>query len=61
VLDGIAAAVVTNPIAKHVMAGAGFAFPGHTEFLGWLAQRSGGPANPALVPVDRLMSYSVLR
>jgi 4-hydroxythreonine-4-phosphate dehydrogenase len=51
VLDGTAAAVVTNPIAKHIMAGAGFAFPGHTEFLGWLAQRSGGPANPVMMLV----------
>jgi 4-hydroxythreonine-4-phosphate dehydrogenase len=52
VLDGTAAAVVTNPIAKHVMAGAGFAFPGHTEFLGWLARRhGGGPANPVMMLV----------
>jgi 4-hydroxythreonine-4-phosphate dehydrogenase len=50
-LDGTAAAVVTNPIAKHVMAGAGFAFPGHTEFLGWLAERCGGRANPVMMLV----------
>ncbi|MGF1502717.1 MAG: 4-hydroxythreonine-4-phosphate dehydrogenase PdxA [Paracoccaceae bacterium] len=35
---GDAAAVVTNPIAKKVLYdGAGFAFPGHTEYLGALA------------------------
>ncbi len=30
-------AVVTNPIAKHVLYAAGFAHPGHTEYLGELA------------------------
>jgi 4-hydroxythreonine-4-phosphate dehydrogenase len=32
-LDGEAAAMVTAPIHKAVLAGAGFGFPGHTEFL----------------------------
>ncbi len=41
VLDGAAAAVVTNPIAKSVLQEAGFAHPGHTEFLGHLATRHG--------------------
>jgi 4-hydroxythreonine-4-phosphate dehydrogenase len=36
---GDAAAVVTNPISKHVLASAGFPHPGHTEFLGALAAR----------------------
>ena len=40
---GKAAAVVTNPIAKSVMQEAGFAFPGHTEFL---AHLSGGSLPP---------------
>ena len=35
-LDGQASGVVTNPIAKHVLHTAGFAHPGHTEFLGAL-------------------------
>jgi 4-hydroxythreonine-4-phosphate dehydrogenase len=34
-----AAALVTNPIAKHVLYGAGFKHPGHTEFLAELAGR----------------------
>ncbi|MBA1156647.1 4-hydroxythreonine-4-phosphate dehydrogenase PdxA [Microvirga mediterraneensis] len=34
---GTAAAVVTNPIAKHVLYQAGFRHPGHTEFLAALA------------------------
>ena len=33
-LAGEAAAMVTAPIHKAVLAGAGFGFPGHTEFLG---------------------------
>ncbi len=36
---GEAAAIVTNPIAKEVLYRAGFAHPGHTEFLGVLAER----------------------
>lgn len=32
-----AAAVVTNPIAKHVLYGTGFRHPGHTEFLAELS------------------------
>lgn len=36
-LKGEAAAVCTNPISKKALAdGAGFAFPGHTEFLAYL-------------------------
>ncbi|MGE0659719.1 MAG: 4-hydroxythreonine-4-phosphate dehydrogenase PdxA [Reyranellaceae bacterium] len=39
---GQAAAVVTNPIHKATLYGAGFRFPGHTEYLLELA---GGPAS----------------
>jgi 4-hydroxythreonine-4-phosphate dehydrogenase len=35
-LNGDAAAMVTAPIHKAVLAAAGFAYPGHTEFLGHL-------------------------
>ncbi len=35
--EGRARAVVTNPIAKHVLTRAGFPHPGHTEFLAALA------------------------
>jgi 4-hydroxythreonine-4-phosphate dehydrogenase len=37
-------ALVTNPIAKHVLQQAGFPHPGHTEFLGELARRLFGQA-----------------
>jgi len=42
VVEGRAGAVVTNPIAKEVLYRAGFAHPGHTEFLGELAKRHAG-------------------
>ncbi len=35
--EGKARAIVTNPIAKHVLYEAGFTHPGHTEFLAELA------------------------
>lgn len=44
---GKAAAVVTCPIAKSVLYEAGFAHPGHTEFLGALT----GVANPVMMLV----------
>lgn len=45
-LAGAAAAVVTNPIQKKVLYGAGFRHPGHTEFLAALA---GGGAAPVMM------------
>jgi 4-hydroxythreonine-4-phosphate dehydrogenase len=48
---GAARAVVTNPIAKAVLYGAGFAFPGHTEYLAALAARKGKPPNPVMMLV----------
>ena len=44
VMAGRAAAIVTNPVAKNVLYASGFAEPGHTEFLGRLAQESTGKA-----------------
>jgi len=37
-LNGNAAGMVTNPIAKDVLYEAGFTFPGHTEYLGELTK-----------------------
>jgi 4-hydroxythreonine-4-phosphate dehydrogenase len=37
--SGTARAIVTNPIAKSVLYEAGFAYPGHTEFLAALADK----------------------
>ncbi|HEV2558437.1 MAG TPA: 4-hydroxythreonine-4-phosphate dehydrogenase PdxA [Microvirga sp.] len=52
-VGGEAGAVVTNPIAKHVLYAAGFRHPGHTEFLAALAAR---PGEPAARPVMMLWS-----
>jgi 4-hydroxythreonine-4-phosphate dehydrogenase len=50
VVAGKAAAVVTNPIAKSVLTRAGFADPGHTEFLARLAREATGkPATPVML------------
>jgi 4-hydroxythreonine-4-phosphate dehydrogenase len=49
VIAGRAAAVVTNPIAKSVLYRAGFAHPGHTEFLAELAATGGQPPQPVMM------------
>ena len=46
VQSGGAAGLVTNPIQKKILAEAGFAHPGHTEFLGELA---GSPSPPVMM------------
>jgi len=43
-LAGEAGAIVTNPIQKKPLYDAGFAHPGHTEFLGALAELEAPPA-----------------
>jgi 4-hydroxythreonine-4-phosphate dehydrogenase len=49
VRSGEASAVVTNPIAKATLYAAGFKFPGHTEYLGALAEAWGAPAQPVMM------------
>jgi 4-hydroxythreonine-4-phosphate dehydrogenase len=49
VRQGQASAVVTNPIAKSVLYAAGFAHPGHTEFLAHLAADGGTPPLPVMM------------
>ena len=49
VQGGAARAIVTNPIAKHVLHQAGFAHPGHTEYLAELARPPGGAAPRAVM------------
>ena len=48
---GDARAVVTNPIAKHVLYAAGFAHPGQTEFLGELT----GAKLPVMMLANRFL------
>jgi 4-hydroxythreonine-4-phosphate dehydrogenase len=49
VRQGHARAVVTNPIAKATLYQAGFKYPGHTEYLGALAEAWGAPAFPVMM------------
>jgi 4-hydroxythreonine-4-phosphate dehydrogenase len=49
VVAGRASAVVTNPIAKSVLYRAGFAHPGHTEFLAELAATNGKRPHPVML------------
>lgn len=50
VMDERASAIVTCPIAKKPLYDAGFAFPGHTEYLAYLAeQRTGSPVSPVMM------------
>jgi 4-hydroxythreonine-4-phosphate dehydrogenase len=49
--SGEAAAIVTAPIHKAVLAGAGFGFPGHTEFL---ASLTGAPRPVMMLASDKL-------
>ncbi len=49
VRHGEARAVVTNPIAKATLYQAGFKYPGHTEYLGALAEGWGAPAFPVMM------------
>lgn len=49
VLTGVADALVTNPINKKILYEAGFDHPGHTEFLGALAEAHGENANPVMM------------
>lgn len=53
VASGRAAAIVTNPLAKSVMYGAGFPFPGHTEYL---AAKAAAPGQPTPRPVMMIWS-----
>lgn len=49
VMSGKARAMVTNPIAKHVLIAAGFPHPGHTEYLGALVRERGAIASPVMM------------
>ena len=47
---GRVSCIATNPIAKHVLYGAGFRHPGHTEFLASLAAEPGeAPPRPVML------------
>jgi 4-hydroxythreonine-4-phosphate dehydrogenase len=58
VRHGEASGLVTNPIAKDVLYKAGFHHPGHTEWLGELAQREWktGPLRPVMLIWSELLA-----
>ncbi len=58
-LEGRAGGVVTNPIQKSVLTGAGFQHPGHTEFLGELAGSGVPPVMLLACPGLRVVPVTV--
>ncbi|AQS90601.1 4-hydroxythreonine-4-phosphate dehydrogenase [Gluconobacter albidus] len=58
-LAGRAGGVVTNPIAKHVLAAAGFPYPGHTEFLAALCDMPGDEIMMLVSPQLRVVPVTV--
>ncbi len=56
---GRAAGVVTNPIQKSVLTAAGFAHPGHTEFLGERAGTGVPPVMMLACPALRVVPVTV--
>ncbi len=57
--SGAAGAVVTNPIQKSTLYDAGFAYPGHTEFLGALAGGGRPPVMMLACPELRVVPVTV--
>lgn len=54
---GAARAIITNPISKASLYKTGFAYPGHTEFLGALAEEFWGvPAQPVMMIWSELLA-----
>lgn len=56
---GEAAAVVTNPIHKKALYGAGFPHPGHTEFLAALVRSAEAPVMMLACPALRVVPVTV--
>jgi 4-hydroxythreonine-4-phosphate dehydrogenase len=56
---GLAGAVVTNPINKAVLYDAGFAYPGHTEFLAALTGAGGKQIMMLVSPALRVVPVTV--
>ncbi len=49
--SGAACAMVTNPIQKEALYHAGFAHQGHTDYIGHLASKTGGPYREVMMLV----------
>lgn len=57
--QGQVAGLVTNPISKATLYGAGFGFPGHTEFLGALAGLAEPPVMMLACPELRVVPVTI--
>jgi len=58
-LGGAVSGVVTNPINKAVLYGAGFAHPGHTEFLAELTHATNRPIMMLASPMLRVVPATI--
>jgi 4-hydroxythreonine-4-phosphate dehydrogenase len=58
-LEGRVAAVVTNPIQKATLYGAGFAYPGHTEYLAALTDAPNPPVMMLACPGLRVVPVTI--
>ena len=58
-MDGSVAAVVTNPIQKATLYGAGFAYPGHTEYLADLTHAANPPVMMLACPGLRVVPVTI--
>ena len=56
---GVVSGIVTNPISKAVLQAAGFAYPGHTEYLGALMQTPGAEVMMLAGPSLRVVPVTV--
>ena len=59
VQKGQASALVTNPVTKAALYAVGFAYPGHTEYLGALAQSAQPPVMMLVSPQLRVVPVTV--
>ncbi len=57
--SGAVTGIVTNPISKAVLQAAGFAYPGHTEYLGALMQTPGAEVMMLAGPSLRVVPVTV--
>jgi 4-hydroxythreonine-4-phosphate dehydrogenase len=57
--SGAVCGVVTNPIAKSVLQAAGFAYPGHTEFLAALTGATGHEVMMLASPMLRVVPVTI--
>jgi 4-hydroxythreonine-4-phosphate dehydrogenase len=58
-MAGTVGGVVTNPISKATLYGAGFRHPGHTEYLAELTRASGPPIMMLAAPVLRVVPVTI--